>query len=222
MKKIKNKKKKIYKFLGVLVSIVLIVLYILNIRIKNIYVKNNHLLSDQEVIELAGIEKYPKLFSVSTNKMINKIKMSQIVESVKIKKNIFGRVDIEVNEYNMVLKDEVDNGIYLASGEKIKTDEVILGIPSLINVADQDILKDFLEKLDKIDKDMLANISEIEFTPNEYEKDLFLLYMNDGNYVYITTLRLNNLNKYGEVLKQLDGKKGILYLDSGNHFKVME
>ena len=222
MKKIKNKKKKIYKFLGVLVSIVLIALYILNIRIKNIYVKNNHLLSDQEVIELAGIEKYPKLFSVSTNKMINKIKMSQIVESVKIKKNIFGRVDIEVNEYNMVLKDEVDNGIYLASGEKIKTDEVILGIPSLINVADQDILKDFLEKLDKIDKDMLANISEIEFTPNEYEKDLFLLYMNDGNYVYITTLRLNNLNKYGEVLKQLDGKKGILYLDSGNHFKVME
>jgi len=222
VKKIKNKKKKIYKFLGVLVSIVLIVLYILNIRIKNIYVKNNHLLSDQEVIELAGIEKYPKLFSVSTNKMINKIKMSQIVESVKIKKNIFGRVDIEVNEYNMVLKDEVDNGIYLASGEKIKTDEVILGIPSLINVADQDILKDFLEKLDKIDKDMLANISEIEFTPNEYEKDLFLLYMNDGNYVYITTLRLNNLNKYGEVLKQLDGKKGILYLDSGNHFKVME
>ena len=222
MKKIKNKKKKIYKFLGILVSIVLIVLYILNIRIKNIYVKNNHLLSDQEVIELAGIEKYPKLFSVSTNKMINKIKMSQIVESVKIKKNIFGRVDIDINEYNMVLKDEVDNGIYLASGEKIKTDEVILGIPSLINVADQDILKDFLEKLDKIDKDMLANISEIEFTPNEYEKDLFLLYMNDGNYVYITTLRLNNLNKYGEVLKQLDGKKGILYLDSGNHFKVME
>ena len=222
MKKIKNKKKKIYKFLSVLASVILIVLYILNIRIKNIYVKNNHLLSDQEVIELAGIEKYPKLFSVSTNKMINKIKMSQIVESVKIKKNIFGRVDIDINEYNMVLKDEVDNGIYLASGEKIKTDEVILGIPSLINVADQEILKDFLEKLDKIDKDMLANISEIEFTPNEYEKDLFLLYMNDGNYVYITTLRLNNLNKYGEVLKQLDGKKGILYLDSGNHFKVME
>lgn len=222
MKKIKNKKKKIYKFLGVLVSIVLIVLYILNIRIKNIYVKNNYLLSDQEVIELAGIEKYPKLFSISTRKMINKIKMSQIVESVKIKKNIFGRVDIEINEYNMLLKDEVDKGIYLASGEKIKTDEVILGIPSLINVADQDILKEFLKKLDKVDKDMLANISEIEFTPNEYEKDLFLLYMNDGNYVYITTLKLHNLNKYGDVLKQLDGKKGILYLDSGNHFKVME
>ena len=222
MKKIKKKKKKIFKLVGLLASIILVALYILNVRIHNIYVKNNHLLSDQEVIELAGIEKYPKLFSISTRKMINKIKMSQVVESVKIKKNIFGRIDIEINEYNMVLKDEVDNGIYLASGEKIKTDEAILGIPSLINVADQDILKDFLKKLDKVDKDMLANISEIEFTPNEYEKDLFLLYMNDGNYVYITTLRLNNLNKYGDVLKQLDGKKGILYLDSGNHFKVME
>ena len=222
MKKIKNKKKKMFKFMGFLVSLLFITLYLLNVKIKNIYVKNNNLLTDQEIIELAGIEKYPKLFSISTNKMINKIKMNQTIESVKIKKNIFGRVDISVKEYNMVLKDEVDNGIYLASGEKIKNDETILGIPSLINVVDSEILKDFLKKLDNVDKDMLANISEIEYTPNEYEKDLFLLYMNDGNYVYITTLRLHNLNKYGEVLKQLDGKKGVLYLDSGNHFKVME
>ena len=162
MKKIKNKKKKMFKFMGFLVSLLFITLYLLNVKIKNIYVKNNNLLTDQEIIELAGIEKYPKLFSISTNKMINKIKMNQTIESVKIKKNIFGRVDISVKEYNMVLKDEVDNGIYLASGEKIKNDETILGIPSLINVVDSEILKDFLKKIDNVDKDMLANISEIE------------------------------------------------------------
>ena len=45
--------------------------------------------------------------------------------------------------------------------------------------------------------------------------------MNDGNYVYITTTRLSNINKYESVLEQLEGKKGILYLDSGNHFSII-
>lgn len=46
--------------------------------------------------------------------------------------------------------------------------------------------------------------------------------MNDGNYVYITTTRLDNINKYENVLLELEGKKGIIYLDSGNHFEILE
>ena len=222
MKNKKNKKRKIIKFFGGLLIIGLVGLYVFNIKIKNIYVKGNKLLTDQEIIELAGIEKYPKMFSISSFKMVNKIKMNPIIENVKIKKSILGRIDIEVKEYNMVLKDEVDNGIYLANGKKISIDDFVLGIPSLINVVDDDVLKEFLSKLDKVDKYILAKISEIEYTPNEFEKDLFLLYMNDGNYVYITTTRLSNINKYNDVLEQLDGKKGVLYLDSGNHFKVLK
>ena len=218
----KKKNKKILKKIGVILILLLIFYLIINIKIKNIYVKGNKLLTDQEIIELAGIENYPKLFSISSKKMINKIKLNPIVNDVKIKKNIFGRVDIEIKEYNMILKDEVDNGIYLANGKKIITDDKVIGIPSLVNVVDEAILKDFLKKLDKVDKDILSKISEIGYTPNEYETDLFLLYINDGNYVYITTTRVLNMNKYNEVLKQLDGKKGILYLDSGNHFKVMD
>ena len=218
----KKKDKKILKKIGVIIIIILIVYLIINVRIKNIYIKGNKLLTDQEIIELAGIENYPKLFSISSKKMMSKIKLNPIIENVKIKKNIFGRIDIEIKEYNMILKDEVDNGIYLSSGKKVIIDEKVIGIPSLINVVDQEILKDFIKKLDKVDKDILSKISEIEYTPNEYETDLFLLYINDGNYVYVTTTRVLNMNKYNEVLKQLDGKKGILYLDSGNHFKIMD
>ena len=218
----KKKNKKIIKLLGVILIISIFIYIIINIRIKNIYMKGNNILSDQEIIELAGIENYPKLFSISSNELINKIKLNPIIDKVKIKKNIFGRIDIEIIEYNMLLKDEVDNGIYLANGKKIIIDDKIFGIPSLINVVDNNILNDFLKKLDKVDKSILNNISEVEYTPNEYENDLFLFYMNDGNYVYITTTRLLNINKYDEVLKQLDGKKGILYLDSGNHFKIMD
>ena len=223
MRKKKNKKiKKIYKFLGLVLIFGLIVYGIINIRIKNIYVKGNNILTDQEIIELAGIENYPKLFSISSTKMENKIKMNQVIESVKVKKNLFGRIDINVKEYNMLLKDEIDNSIYLSNNKKITMDETITGLPTLTNVVDETILKSFLKKLDTIDRDILAKISEIEYSPNEYDKELFLFYMNDGNYVYINTNRLSNINKYEGMLTELEGKKGILYLDSGNHFEILE
>lgn len=222
MKKKKNKNRKFLKFIGLVLIVALIVYIVINIKIKNIYVKGNKILTDQEIIELAGIENYPKLFSIPIVKMENKIKMNRLVEKVKVQKNIFGRVDIEIKEYNILLKDEVDNGIYLSNGEKIAMDENITGIPSLINVVDTDVLKAFLKKLDTIDKDILTKISEIEYKPNEYDKELFLFYMNDGNYVYINTTRLSNINKYESMLNELEGKKGILYLDSGNHFEVLE
>ena len=43
--------------------------------------------------------------------------------------------------------------------------------------------------------------------------------MNDGNYVYITLSKIENLNKYEEIYNSLEGKKGIIYLDSGNYFE---
>ena len=57
MKKKKNKKiRKIFKFLGVLVILVLLSYYFINIRIKNIYIHGNKILTDQEIIELAGLK----------------------------------------------------------------------------------------------------------------------------------------------------------------------
>ena len=46
--------------------------------------------------------------------------------------------------------------------------------------------------------------------------------MDDGNSVYLTLTKFEQINYYDEVLPQLEGKKGILYLDSGNHFEIME
>ena len=58
----KNKKNRIIKIIVILVLLAIFIVYILNIKIKNIYVIGNNILSDQEIIELAGIQNYPKLF----------------------------------------------------------------------------------------------------------------------------------------------------------------
>ena len=46
--------------------------------------------------------------------------------------------------------------------------------------------------------------------------------MTDGNYVYLTLTKFTQLNYYEDVLEKIGGQKGILYLDSGNHFQIME
>ena len=221
MKKKKNKKKRVFKFFFILIFIGFVFIYIFTLPIKNIYITGNNILSEQEIIELANIENYPKLFANSSTSIENKIKISPFIEDVKVSKDLLGAIYIEVFEYNILLKDETDNQVYLSNGEKITLDFDYLGVPSLINYVEPDILKEFLKKLNTIEKEVLSKISEIEYTPNEYDKDLFLFYMNDGNYVYITTTRLSNINKYESVLEQLEGKKGILYLDSGNHFSII-
>ena len=74
----------------------------------------------------------------------------------------------------------------------------------------------------QVNPEIKQKISEISYLPNDYDKDRFLLYMDDGNSVYLTLTKFKMINYYNEVLPQLDGKKGILYLDSGNHFQIMQ
>ena len=74
----------------------------------------------------------------------------------------------------------------------------------------------------RIKEDVLSKISDIEYQPNDYDKDRFLLYMDDSNMVYLTLTKFKMINHYNDVLKQLDNHKGILYLDNGNHFQIKQ
>ena len=40
--------------------------------------------------------------------------------------------------------------------------------------------------------------------------------------VYLTLTKFDMINYYDDVLAQLENKKGILYLDNGNHFQIKE
>ena len=46
--------------------------------------------------------------------------------------------------------------------------------------------------------------------------------MNDGNYVYITLTKIEEINYYLEIIPKLEDKKGILYLDSGKYFEIIK
>ena len=78
----------------------------------------------------------------------------------------------------------------------------------------------FIEKFNIVNDDILLKISHIEYAPNEVDKERFIFHMVDSNYVYITLSKIEKVNKYNSIVKQLEGKKGIIYLDSGDYVEI--
>ena len=101
-KKIKKRKfnfKKFFKFIITLVFLVLLYIYFSNKPIKNILVKNTYFLTDEQVIEAAGIDSYPSFLKALSFKIKKNIKKLPLVKDVKVKKKLGYKVVLEVTEY---------------------------------------------------------------------------------------------------------------------------
>ena len=72
----------------------------------------------------------------------------------------------------------------------------------------------------KIDDDILCQISEVMYDPNDIDADRYYLYMNDGNSVYLTVNKFSKINKYNTILENVGKQNGTLYLDYGDYFEV--
>ena len=220
----KNKKKLNIKR----VIIVFIILFVIpfsiykicKTNIKNIFISGNIYLSDQEIIDIAKIENYPNSLKNSSTSIKNRLEKNRYIYKAKVEKgDFFKTVYIKVFENFPLFYYQVENKTVLYNG---KYDDKVFSSLVVINKIPDTIYDEFYNSIKKIDIDILERISQIEYDPNGVDQERFLLYMNDGNYVYITLRKFSNLNKYVEMLKTFQGKKGILHLDSGEYFKQFE
>ena len=142
------------------------------------------------------------------------------IKDCKVYKGLFNKITIDVVE-NKILFIRLDTKkIVFEDKKEIDYDKELLNVSYLINYVPDTKYNVLIDKLNKIDKEVLYKISEIKYDPNKYDEDRFLLYMNDDNYVYVTLTKMNLLNKYNEAITKFEGKKGTLYLDSGNYFEI--
>ena len=226
-KLVKKRKLRVFRLLLVLLILALFALGIylfINDTTKNIIIENTEYLNDDYIIELAEIKDYPSFWLTSSKKIEKKLEKSPYIKKVKIKIRFYNVLKIEVIENRPLFMYEGDQNIVFENKEKVQLQEEIelFRIPRLMNYVPDDKYDLLIKGLKKIDKDTLGKVSEMTYNPNEYDKDRFLLYMDDGNSVYLTLTKFKMLNYYNKVLTQLEGKKGILYLDNGNHFQIKE
>ena len=198
--------------------IYLLYLFFVNLPIKNIYVNGNYILNDQQIIENAGISDYPSFFKVSTKKMISELKNNPYILSASIKKRIWNEIHIVVQENTPCFINTNNKLILSDGGETEEMNDVY--VPKLINYVPDVKYEELIKKISKVELNVWQQVSEIKYEPTEQDKDRFGLYMNDGNLVYLTLTKFNKLNYYNDIINEFNCQKGILNLDSGNHFEI--
>ena len=225
-KKVKVKvTKKRLKVKNILVTILILLLIALlgidasRLPVKNIYITGNNILDDKAIISLADLEEYPPYINIFFSNIKKKLLENNYIKNVNIKRTLTRKIYIEIEEYNpiCIYKDK----LILSSTTSVDNIYNIDYIPYVINDID-DILDKFIAKFNKVDKDILLKISHIEYIPNEVDKERFLLYMTDSNYVYITLSKIDKINKYNSIVQELENKKGIIYLDSGDYVEIKD
>ena len=198
--------------------------YFVHLPIQNLVVEGTSYLKDDYILNLAGVRDYPSFCLISTRGIEDKLEESPYIQKAEVKREFFHVLVLDIKESKPLFINNTNKTVVFSNKEEVPVSEEIdlFRIPRLINYVPDNKYRSFIKGMADIKTDILGKISDIEYQPNDYDKDSFLLYMDDGNMVYLTLTKFDMINYYNDVLSQLENRKGILYLDNGNHFQIME
>ena len=198
--------------------------YFVHLPIQNLVVEGTSYLKDDYILNLAGVRDYPSFYLISTRGIEDKLEESPYIQNAEVKREFFHVLVLDIKESKPLFINNTNKTVVFSNKEEVPVSEEIdlFRIPRLINYVPDNKYRSFIKGMADIKTDILGKISDIEYQPNDYDKDRFLLYMDDGNMVYLTLTKFDMINYYNDVLSQLENRKGILYLDNGNHFQIME
>lgn len=221
---VKRKKLRVFRLLLLLFVIAIISFFVylyVTTNTQNIIIRGNNYISDEEILQETDLKNYPSFILTMPSKIQKKLAKNEYIKSVKVRRKFYHTFEITIKEYDVLFKNDTLNK-YVLDNKKEITSDLEFRVPRLVNYTPDKKYSSLIENMKSVDKSILGKISEISYQPNEFDKDRFLLLMDDGNSVYLTLTKFEMINYYNEVLGQLEGRRGILYLDSGNHFKIME
>ena len=221
MKK-KRGKLKIKRVLIFILSLALVgyIIYsLLDMPVKNIEVKGVDYLSDWEVIKLAKLDNYPSILTVNPSKIKKRLEKNNYIISATVKSNFISKITINIEENYPIFYDSTSSTTVLKDGTIIPKKE---STTYLTNTVSANMYKTLIKKMGLVNKDILTKISEITYFPDSVDDERFYLLMTDGNYVYLTLKKFYLINDYNSYVKEFGTKKGVLYLNSGGYFKIIE
>ncbi|HHX16778.1 MAG TPA: FtsQ-type POTRA domain-containing protein [Mollicutes bacterium] len=224
MEKRKQKKKfNVVKFLIFIIVLYIIgfgIYKIITMPIRHIRILNTTYLQDQDILEMAKLDDYPSFLFTTSSSIKENLTKNPFIKNVKIEKKWFSKVYIYIEENKVLFYNRSLGKAILEGNIEVLNNDFVL--PHLINYVPDDIYIKLTEKMSIVDNSVLIKISEIEYRPNEVDKERFLLTMNDGNYIFLTLYTFDKINKYNKIVSTFEGKKGILNLDAGNYFELID
>ena len=214
--------KNILIFIIIILIIIASIFYCITVPIKNIYIKGNKIITDNEIIEQSKINNYPSFLLTSSFEIKHRLNKNKFIKNIKIRKKIGNIIEINIEEYKPIAIIEEENQVILSSGNIVDNIYNINDTPILVNAIKEEIYANFINKFSKIEDDILRQISQIEYSPTSVDEGRFMLYMNDSNIVYITLTKINKINKYNRIKDKMNSQTGVIYLDSGDYIELKD
>ena len=222
----KIKKKKLNKKRTIVFILFLYILcyglyYLINQPIKHIEINGNEYVSDAEILRVSNLKDYPSMLKYSSRKIEKKIKTIELINNVNVKKRFGLKVIIDIEENKMLFYNKNTKKIVLSNGNIIKNNyNNVYGLPILINDVKSDMLQNFVSNFSKLNDNIIYEMQSIEYSPlltedgSVINEDRFKILMNDGNTILVNVKAISVLNKYNDIYASLNGKLGIINLDS--------
>ena len=221
-RKVRLKIKNILIFLSIILIFLAVIYYVLQMPIKNIYISGNKILDDETVIELAKLSNYPSFLLTSTSEIKRNLSKSDYINNIKVSKKLGNVIDIKVEEYKALALTNNGQRVILSSGKIIENKDNITDVPVLNNNISDKVFNYFIKKFSGVNDNILRQISQLEYSPVSVDDKRFLLYMDDGNMIYITLTKIDKLNKYNAIKDKMDNQTGLIYLDSGDYVELKD
>ena len=223
----KRRKLKIERVIFIILVVYLLIYlstYLMQVSIQNVFVFGQHRFfdNDQTIMEMANLDDYPSCILTSSRKIVKKLERDPRIKSAKVERRWFCQLHLYIEEYPILFIKRSDYKAVLDTNKEIALGKQLITAPVLINHVPSEQYPKLIKAMKKINQDVLDKISEIEYSPNNVDKERFLLSMNDGNYVYLTLTKYDKLNYYLLVLEELEGRHGVFYWDAGNYFKIID
>lgn len=223
-KKRRKRNRRLLRIVILLFTITMIGLYLSSdlSKVKSLTVKNNTHYTDEQILELAGID-YDSNYLLTFRLFVNyKLEKDPLIKDAKLQKDIHGGFTITIEEEKVIGYLEENSNLLLIQGhgsEKVKNVS-LKSIPRIGRFSDEQ-LKKLDESFKDVDSSILTMISEILPHSETYNNEMVRIIMNDGNRVTASYDGIYLLNNYKRILPQLEGTHVCLFMDelSGNIIK---
>ena len=220
-----NKKFSILLFL--FVSTILVVLYFQSpySQIQTIKVSGAHLIPEEKYIEQSTLNIGQSMWSFKESDVAKKIEKNDWIASVKVKRNWFTEVDIQVDEYKKVGYEEIADKLHivLENGKNMEAIGQVVPMdgPIFSGFTKEKMKSRLIKELKSLDTAVLTTISQINYTPTDNDAYSIQVFMNDGNEVQaIIPSFAEKMNYYPSIVSQLEpGVNGVIDLEVGSFFQ---
>ena len=177
---VKRKKIRIFRLLLLLLIIGTIVFFAysyIKTNTRNIIIKGNTYLNDEEILQISNLTNYPSFLTLLPSRIEKKLEQNKYIKKATVKRKFYHTITIKIEEYKILFFNNNNHKYVLDDKSEIESDKNIR-VPTLLNYTPEDKYQKFIEDMKNVDKSILGKISEISYNPNDYDKDRFLLYQH--------------------------------------------